>query len=109
MLLCTISIESLSRHNSRTFLCVGICGGLSFEVRLDQGDTRGVKTGRGVRKGCSLSPILINLYSEHLTKKLLEVFGDFRMRGQVIRTVKYADDLVLLAKEETLLQACLTV
>jgi hypothetical protein len=26
------------------------------------------------------------------------------LEGQVIRTVKYADDLMLLAKEETLLQ-----
>jgi hypothetical protein len=31
------------------------------------------------------------------------VFGDFRI-GQVILTVKYADDLVLLAEEETVLQ-----
>jgi hypothetical protein len=36
-----------------------------------------------------------------LTKKGLEGFGDFKIGGKVIRTVKYADDLVLLAKEET--------
>jgi hypothetical protein len=34
----------------------------------------------------------------------LKVFGDFRIGGQVIRTVKYADDLVVLAKEQTVLQ-----
>ena len=30
--------------------------------------------------------------------------GDFKIRGQIIHTMKYADDLVLLAKEETVLQ-----
>jgi hypothetical protein len=39
------------------------------------------------------------------TKEALEGFGDFKIGGQVIRTVKYADDLVLLAKEETVLQS----
>jgi hypothetical protein len=48
--------------------------------------------------------ILFNLYSEYLTKEALEGFGDFKIAGQVIRTVKYADDLVLLAREETVLQ-----
>ena len=44
-----------------------------------------------------------NLYSEQLTKKVLEEFGDFKIGGHVICTVKYADDLVLLAKEEVVL------
>jgi hypothetical protein len=47
---------------------------------------------------------LFNLYREYLTKEPLEGFGDFKIGGQIIRTVKYADDLVLLAREETVLQ-----
>ena len=31
-------------------------------------------------------------------------FGDFKIGGQIIHTVKYADDLVLLAKKEKVLQ-----
>jgi len=63
-----------------------------------------VKIGRGVRQGCCLSPILFNLYSECLTEEVLEGFGGFKIGGQIIHTVKYADDLVLLAKEEKVLQ-----
>ena len=72
----------------------------SVKVRLNQGETKSVKIGRGVRKRCRLSPILFNLYNECLTKEALEGFGDFKIGGQIIHTVKYADDLVLLAKEE---------
>jgi hypothetical protein len=35
---------------------------------------------------------------ECLTEEALEGFGDFKIGGQIIHTVKYADDLVLLAK-----------
>jgi hypothetical protein len=38
--------------------------GQSVKVRLDQGDTRSVKAGKGVRQGYCLSPILFNLCSE---------------------------------------------
>jgi hypothetical protein len=46
---------------------------------------------------------VFSLYSEHLTKKALESFGDLKLGGQAIRTVKYADDLVLRAIEERVL------
>ena len=75
-----------------------------FKVRLDQGETRSVKTGRGVRHGCCLSPILFNLYSECLTKEALDGLGDFKVGGQIIQTLKCADELVLMAKRETVLQ-----
>jgi hypothetical protein len=76
----------------------------SVKVRLDQGEMRSVKIRRGVRQGCCLSLILFNLYSEYLIKDALEGYGDLKIGGQVIRTEKYADDRLLLAKEETVLQ-----
>ena len=44
------------------------------------------------------------MYSEYLNRDARESFGDFIIGGQVIRTVKYTVDLVLLAKKEVLLQ-----
>jgi hypothetical protein len=74
---------------------------ISVKLKLD-GKTGSVKIGRAVRQGCCLLLILFNLYSRELTKESPEGFGDFKI-GQVIHTVKYADDLVLLAKEEAVL------
>ena len=48
--------------------------------------------------------IMFNLLSECLTKEALERFGDFKIGGKIINTLKYSDDLVLLAKEEKVLQ-----
>ena len=44
------------------------------------------------------------MYSECLTKEALDGLGDFNIGGQIIQTVKYADDLVLMTKEEMVLQ-----
>jgi hypothetical protein len=49
-----------------------------------------------------LSPLLFNLQSEYVIQ---EALGDFKVGGQIISMVRYADDLVLLAKEETILQS----
>jgi len=85
-------------------LISNLCMAQSVEVRLNRGEIRSAKIGRGVRQGCCLSPILFNVYSECLTKEALEGCGDFKIGGQIIHTVKYADGLVLLAKEERVLQ-----
>ena len=71
----------------------------SVKVQLNRRETLEEE----LRQGCCLSPILFNLYSECLTKEALEGFGDFEVGGQIINTLKYADDLVLLAKEEKVL------
>jgi hypothetical protein len=75
----------------------------TVKVWLDQGVTKSVKTGRGVRQGCCLSPPVFNLHSEYVTQEALQGLGDFKVGRRIISTVRYADDLALLAKEETIL------
>jgi hypothetical protein len=41
----------------------------SVKMKLDYGETRGVKTGRGDTQGCCLSPILFNFYGKCRTKE----------------------------------------
>jgi hypothetical protein len=48
--------------------------------------------------------MLFNLYSECLTKEALDGLGDFNIGGKMSPTVKYADELEIMAKEETVLQ-----
>ena len=48
-------------------------------------------------------PLLFDFYSQYLSNEALEGFGDFKI-GQAINGLKYPDDLVLLDKEETVLQ-----
>jgi hypothetical protein len=45
------------------------------------------------------------LCNEYLGKEALDELGDLNIGGQIIQTVKYADDLVLMTKEETVLQS----
>ena len=75
------------RFNSNLYMTQGT------KVRVNRGETRSVKYGGGVRQGCCLSPILSKLYSECLTKEALEGFADFKIGGQIIHSVKCADDL----------------
>jgi hypothetical protein len=58
-----------------------------------------VKSRRGGKQGCSLSLIIFHVYSEYLTKEALEGFEDLKIGEKLIRTVKQADYLVLLARE----------
>ena len=51
-----------------------------------------------------MAQTVFSLYSEYLTKECLAGCGDFKPGGQVICNVKYADELLLLAEEETVLQ-----
>jgi GTP cyclohydrolase II len=51
-----------------------------------------------------ISKYTVEVHSECLTKEALEGSGNIKLGGQIIHTVKYADDLVLLAKKEKVVQ-----
>jgi hypothetical protein len=57
--------------------------------------------GRGVRKGCCLPPSIFKVCSKYPIKEALEDFEDLKIGEKAICTVKYTDDLELLAKAET--------
>src|SRR5206468_12012049 len=59
---------------------------------------------RGVRQGCTLSPLLFNLYSEAMIMEALEEAKGIRFNGNEITHLRYADDAVLAAESEQNLQ-----
>ena len=76
--------------------------GLRLMVKNDW--TQGDKECETWKRSYARIPLfLFNLYNEYPTKEALEGFGDFKIGGQVIHDVKYADDYVLLAKKEMVL------
>ena len=80
-----------------------LCVDESVKVWLVQGEIRTLNTGSWFRQGSFFPPILFNQYSEYFTKEALKGFGEFKT-GLVILSVKCANDLALLAKEETVPQ-----
>ena len=55
-------------------------------------------TGRGTRQVRSLSPILVNIYSEAMLRDALSGVNEgIRVGGHLIKTVRFADDQATLA------------
>ena len=77
-------------------------------IRLDTGLSDPVKIKRGVRQGCVLSPVLFNLYTEHIFRNIEGIPG-LIVGGNIINNLRYADDTVLLAESATDLQNLVTI
>ena len=69
--------------------------------------TEPVKIKRGVRQGCVLSPVMFNLYTEHIFRKTNHIPG-VEINGHNINNLRYADDTVLIAEDEASLQDLFT-
>jgi len=58
-------------------------------------------TGRGLRQGCPLSPILFNILIADLEEEMGKVrWGGVNLGGRKLYSLAYADDLVLMADKE---------
>ena len=78
-------------------------------VRTGHGTTDWFQTGKGVRKGCILSPCLFNLYAEYIMQNagLDEAQSGIKVAGRNINNLRYADDTTLLAESEGELKSLL--
>lgn len=77
----------------------------SASVRLDRENTEEVDILRGVRQGCILSPLIFNIYSEHIFKEALDdVEAGVSLNGKWINNIRYADDTVIFADSQDSLQ-----
>ena len=60
------------------------------------------KIGKGVNKGCVLSPCLFNLYAEHFMRNagLDEAQAGIKIARRNINNISYTDDTTLMAESK---------
>ena len=92
-----------------TYLLRNLYAGLEATVRTGHGTTDWFQTGKGVHRGCILSPCLFNLYAEYIMRKagLDKAQAGIKIAGRNINDLRYADDTTLMAESEEKLKSLL--
>ena len=77
--------------------------------RTEHGITDWFQIGKGVRQGCLLSPCLLNLYAEYITRNagLKEAQAGMKIARRNISNLIYADGTTLMAESEEELKSLL--
>ena len=83
--------------------------GQEATVRTGHGTTDWFQIGKGVYRGCVLSPCLFNLYAEYIMRNagLDEAQTGNKIAGRNINNLRYADDITLIAEGEEELKSFL--
>ena len=79
------------------------------KYRLGNLETDWVKSERGVRQGCVLSPTLFSLYTEELAVRLRRMNAGVRVGRDKICILLYADDVVVMSESAEEFQSILDV
>ena len=71
-------------------------------VRSGHGTTVWFQIGKGVSQGCILSPHLLNLYTEHITRnaRLEELQDGIKIGRRNINNLRYMDDTTLMTESK---------
>ena len=87
-----------------TCLLRNLYAGQETTVRTGHGTTDWFQIGKGVHKGCILSPYLFNLYAEYIMRNagVEEAQAGVKIAGRNINNLRYADDTTLMAEREEL-------
>ena len=83
--------------------------GQEATVRTGHGTTDWFQIGKGVCKGCILSPCLFNLYEEYIMRNagLEEAQVGIKIARRNINNLRYADDTTLMVESEKELKSLL--
>lgn len=76
-------------------------------VRMEE-EEREAKVRKGVRQGCSISPLIFNLYVEEAINKVKDK-GDWgiNVQGRKIKMLRFADDIAIIASNKSELEEAL--
>ena len=85
-----------------TYLLRNLYVGQEAMVRTGLGTTNWFKIGKGIQKGCKLSPYLFNFYAEYImwNARLDEAQAGIKIAGRIINNLRYADGTILMAESE---------
>ena len=83
--------------------------GQEATVRTGHGTKDWFQIGKGVCKGCILSPCLFNLYTEYIMRNtgLDEAQAGIKIAGRNINNLRFAGDTTLMAESEEELKSLL--
>ena len=83
--------------------------GQEATVGIGHGTTDWFQIGKGVCRGCILSPCLFNLYAEYIMRNagLEETQAGIKITGRNMNNLRYADDITLMAESEEELKSLL--
>ena len=79
------------------------------QLDTGHGTTKWFKIGKGVHKGCILSPCLFNFYAEYIlwNARLDEAQAGIDFAGRNINNLTHAEDTTLVAESEEKLKSLL--
>ena len=92
-----------------TYLLRNLHADQEGRVRTGHGTTDWFRIGKGVQKGCILSPSLFNLYAEYIMQnaRLDEAQAGIKIAGRNVNNLRYADDPTFMEKSKEELKSFL--
>ena len=102
-------LKDMGIQDHLTCLLRNLYAGQEATVRTGRGTTDWFQIGKGVRRGCILSPCLFNFYAEHIMRNagLGEAQAGIKVAGRNINNLRYADDTTLMAESKKELKSFL--
>ena len=91
------------------YICRELYSGVETRVVLNGGKSRWFAVEKGLRQGCTLLPLLFNIYLMGMAEELERANLGVKLEGCWCRTLRNADDVVLVADSGAELQAMLDV
>ena len=99
-----ITLKEIRIPDHLTCLLRNLYAGQEATVRTENGTTDWFQIGKGVHRGCILSPCLFNLHVEYIMRNagLDEAQAGIKTAGRNINNLRYADDSTFVAEKEEL-------
>lgn len=102
-------LEKLGFHSKLVKAVKSLYINVMCSVKLNAFNTDWFTVNTGLKQGCSLSPVLFNLYINDLALKLNVLNKGINIDGENVSILLYADDIVIIAATEKDLQSMLDV